>query len=169
MITDIIPGDILHPSRRTDIIVGMNPRFADVFGIAKPFVSNISDIRDVPLGSVVSFKFDETRNLHLLICHVLGEGGWEKADQYVRYGLDYLWVADPKRKYSIVRIGTGRVGRRDGADAVAIHTAMVNSFLPVDLYIPSELDRMPAEFSARVIPFRLWNMAHGETKISLAA
>jgi hypothetical protein len=169
MIKDIKVGNILDRSNRADIIVGMNTTFADVFGIAKPFVDDIRKTRTVRLGSVISFNYDKTRNLHLLICHHIGKRGWTNADQYVRYGMDYLWKAGGDRKYSAVRIGAGRVGKRDGADQAAIHTAMGTSFLPVDLFILDEPAQIPAEATAKIIPFRMWDMVHGEAPIQQLA
>lgn len=169
MIKDIKVGNILDISNSADIIVGMNTTFDDVFGIAKPFVENINRVRQVTLGSVISFNYDDARNLHLLVCHKIGKGGWVNADQYVRYGMDYLWKADSGRAYSAVRIGTGRVGRRDGADHSAIHTAMGTSFLPVDLFVLNEREEIPAEASAKIIPFRMWDMVQGEVPLQRMA
>ncbi|HEY0010913.1 MAG TPA: hypothetical protein VGB97_03330 [Candidatus Paceibacterota bacterium] len=120
----------------------MNTDFKDVRGIATRFVANIMPDMAPELGSVISFDFDGKRKLHLIICHEIGEGGWKNADKYVRFGMDYLDHLTDDRQHSIVQIGTGRVGRRDGADAPAIITAMAQSFLPVTLYI---YDGVPME------------------------
>ncbi len=107
----------------------------------------------------------------MIVCHHLLKGGWNNAEKYVRYGMDFLWNANPNRDYSIVNIGTGRVGIRDGANEEAIRTAIASSFLPVDLYILNERDRMPAE-AVNVVPLkplRVWDMAHGEQDIRAAA
>lgn len=169
MIKNIKVGSICEPTNRTDIILGMNMTFDDVLGIARPFVENIQRVREATLGSVISFQYDEGRNLHLLVCHQIGKGGWMDADKYVRYGMDYLWKADPFREYSIVSIGTGRVGRRDGADHAAIRTAMSTSFLPVDLFILDERAPIPAEMSAKILPFRMWDIERGEVPLRMAA
>lgn len=172
MIKSIEVGDILDPSNEADVIIGMNVSFADVRGIGKPFVERIQRTRIVTLGSVVSFDLDGSRELHMLVCHLLGEGGWKEADKYVRYGLDYLWKTRLGRSFSIVQIGTGRIGRRDGADPVAIHSAMADSFLSVHLYIYRP-ELAAARASEHIIPFRhplrMWDIEHGETPIPLVA
>ena len=170
-IKSIRVGNILSPDNPTDIIIGMNAEFDDVTGIGKPFIDQIVKTRDVSLGSVITFDYDGSRQLHMLICHHLLKGGWDRADHYVRYGMDFLWNSDPNRDYSIVNIGTGRVGKRDNADHAAIRTAMSTSFLPVDLFVLNESER-PAAAMAQVIPLkplRMWDMARGETDIRLAA
>ena len=107
MIKNIRVGNILSPENDSDIIIGMNLQFKDVLGIGKPFVDRIVRTRDLRLGSVISFEHDDERELHMLVCHRIGKCGWKDAEQFVRYGMDYLWQKRPDRKYSIVNIGTG--------------------------------------------------------------
>jgi hypothetical protein len=136
MISDIVRGDITNG--RHDIIIGMNSTLADVKGIGLPFIKKIAVAHPIQLGSVLSFDYRNGRRIHMIICHHIGRGGWKGANTYVRFGMDFLWHTDrsenKKRPYGIVRIGRGRVGCRDGADHVAIHTAMADSFLPVILF-----------------------------------
>ncbi len=174
MITDIVYGDITAPENPADIIIGMNTTLRDVTGIGRPYLEKISAAYPIELGSVISFSFAENypRKVHMLICHSLGEDGWRDSDKYVRFGMDYLEHTEPKTKqFSIVNIGTGRVGRRDGADHAAIRTGIANSFLPVSLYIwdmpkqEAAADRIPMS----LVPYRIWNMEHGEELIKLAA
>lgn len=172
MIKNLLVGNILDKDNRADIIIGMNTDFNDVFGIGKPFVRQIEKTRAVKLGSVITFDYDGTRELHMLVCHKLGRGGWKRAEQYVRYGMDYLWKHNPDRMYSVVNIGTGRVGKRDGADHMAIRSAIASSFLPVDLFILHEKEQIPAEAAANVVPIRplrMWDMEQGEAPIQVAA
>ena len=172
MIKNILVGNILAPENKFDIVIGMNTAFDDVRGIGKPFVERINKTRKIRLGTVVTFDYDGRRELHMIVCHRLGKGGWKNAEQYVRFGMDYLWKSDPVSKYSIVNIGTGRVGIRDGADHAAIRSAIASSFLPVDLYILNERERIPAEATATVMPFkpiRMWDMEAGEVPIQAAA
>ena len=172
MIKNIFVGDILDPENRADIIIAMNIEFRDVQGIGRAFIGKILQTRAIRLGTVISFEYDESRELHMLICHHIGKGGWRDAEQFVRYGMDYLWHSAPRRKYSIVNIGTGRVGIRDGADHAKIREAVVGSFLPVDLYVYNERARIPAEASARSLPvkaLRMWDMEHGQVPIQVAA
>lgn len=169
MIKDIKVGNILAPENRSDIVIGMNTAFDDVRGIGKPFVERISKTRKIRLGTVVTFDYDGSRELHMIVCHKLGKGGWKNADQYVRYGMDYLWKSDPDSAYSIVNIGTGRVGRRDGADHGAIRDAMAASFLPVHLYILNESEGIPAEAAVSVTPLkplRMWDVIEGEIRVA---
>ena len=142
MIKDIVVGDITSPDNPADIIIAMNTTMEDLTELAKRFAKRLPAVEEpFELGSVLSFRFDQSRNIHMLICHRIGFGGWESADKYVRFGLDYLWNMDnevnetPERKYSIVKIGTGPIGLRDGADSVAIRTAIDTSYLPVTMWI----------------------------------
>ena len=171
MIKNIMVGNILDRKNHADIIIGMNAEFEDVTGIGLPFIERVVKTQEIPLGAVVTFDYDDERQLHMLICHHLMMGGWERADQYVRYGMDFLWDVNPNRDYSIVNIGTGRVGLRDGADHMAIRTAMATSFLPVDLYVLNEPLR-EAAVMANVIPLkpvRVWSLEHGQHDIRFAA
>jgi hypothetical protein len=113
----------------------------------------------------------------MIICHHLGEGGWEGAERHVRFGLDYLEhldhmeeVAGLNRTYSIVRIGTGRVGTRDGADHMCLHQAMADSHLILDLYV-YERPQLAEDVSAKIVPlrpFRAWSPNFGEEAIPLS-
>jgi hypothetical protein len=172
MIEDIVVGDILSLQKKADIIIGMNTELSDVLGIGKRFVAQIRKTRSIALGSVISFEYDRTRELHMLVCHELGSGGWANADKNVRYGMDYLWNKRPDRKYSIVQIGTGRVGRRDGADHAAIRGAIASSYLRADLYVlPQDGDEIPAAATGRIhmAPVRMWDITRGEVPLQVAA
>lgn len=168
MIKDIVSGDITSPENRADIIIGMNSKLKDVTGIGMPFVSNVKTVHPIELGSVLSFKFDGSRQLHMIVCHHLGPGGWEDADMHVRFGMDYLWHTSKRRKYSIVKIGTGRVGIRDGSDPIRIHTAMATSHLPVTLFIydPKEKVAVVSALERPLVPYRAWHPVHGEERIA---
>jgi hypothetical protein len=157
----------------------MNGQLDDVMGIGLPFVRDSIPTRAIQLGSVITFDFDSIRRLHMLICHNLGEGGWEGSERHVRFGLDYLDYLDKMERpqgsganYSIVRIGTGRVGIRDGADPIALHRAMADSHLVTDLYVwdqPAAEAR--AEAQARFTPLRAvraWSPGHGVERIPRA-
>ncbi|MBX9906336.1 hypothetical protein K2X96_00375 [Patescibacteria group bacterium] len=172
MITDIVTGDITSSENPADIVIGMNSRLQDVVGIGRPFIERITAANPVNLGSVLSFKFDDRRLLHMIICHHLGSGGWVGADMHVRFGMDYLWQQPEShaRKHSIVQIGTGRVGRRDGANAASIHTAMTTSFLPVTLFIFNQREAEAAVERLRVrpslVPLRMWHPERGEMELA---
>jgi hypothetical protein len=170
MIADIILGDITHPNNNRDIIIGMNSTLSDVTGIGLTFVSKYPDLHQpIELGSVLSFRFDASRYLHMIICHSIGTGGWKNAHQYVRFGLDYLWHTEGGREYSAVRIGNGRVGKRDGANEAKIRTAMTTSFLPLALYLFDPAQEAVAERSAVIVPlraFRAWHPRYGEERIA---
>ena len=184
MIRDIKLGDITSPANPADIIIGMNSTLSDVTGIGLRFVREIKVLYPIVLGSVLSFAFTPERNVHMIICHTIGEGGWVHADRYVRYGLDFLWQAEAaqytgeggmdhlltgnSRRYSIVQIGTGRVGRRDGADHAAIRTAMAESFLPVDLYVYDPALRQLVEQAEQPVlrAFRAYHPLRGVEEIA---
>lgn len=171
MIRNIIPGDITSPDNPCDIIIGMNSQLQDVTGIGRTFVQNAIPQKALGLGSVISYDFDESRKLHMIICHDLGRGGWRKADMYVRFGLDYLnHLNDGCREHSIVQIGTGRIGKRDSADHSAIHTAMANSFLELDLYVfDSSKLRQPAADIIELRPLSAWSPRHGDVPVDAIA
>ncbi|TXH01058.1 MAG: hypothetical protein E6R05_06155 [Candidatus Moraniibacteriota bacterium] len=168
MINDIVVGDITRPTNPADVIIGMNSTLSDVLGIGRPFVKKVAAIHPIVRGSVLSFKFTPERHLHMIICHDIGEGGWVGADQQVRFGMDYLWHTDGSRRYSIVQIGTGRVGKRDGADPTAIRSAIAASFLPVNLYVydPGAREAVEAAVQAPLRAFRAWHPVLGEERIA---
>jgi hypothetical protein len=174
MITDIVYGDITSPKNPADIIIGMNNTLKDVTGIGRPYLERIAAAHPIKLGSVISFKFDseDQRKIHMLICHKLGLGGWNEADRFVRFGLDYLDHTElNNKKFSIVNIGTGRVGKRDGARPADILTSITNSFLPLTLYIWDRPEQEAAADSIALplVPYRMWNMETGEESIRLVA
>ena len=136
MIREIVVGDITAAVNRCDIIIGMNTELGEVSTLGRRVLANtLPPPQFIDLGTVLTFKFDQNRFIHMLICHNLCSGGWERADQFVRVGLDHLWVTRANRNYGIVQIGRGLVGRRDGAEPEAILTAIASSYLPVDLYV----------------------------------
>ena len=166
-------SDITSSGFHCDIIIGMNQELQDVRGIGRRVLQGYEPLRKLPLGSVITFPWDKAgRELHLLICHKLGEGGWERAEQHVRYGLDYLNHKEGRseRGHGIVEIGKGRVGKRDGADPTLIHQAIADSWLPVTLFIFDPPDLREA-VSGQVIPIRpssTWSMETGERSLLAA-
>lgn len=169
MIPDIRHGDITNPGNEADIIIGMNTRCAEASAIGRTALIGKVLSRELDLGDVITFHFDQHRDLHMLICHELGAGGWSGADQFIRTGLDHLWLRHrDRRKFSIVRIGTGPVGIRDGADAAAIHMAMATSYLPLCLYIwdGEGVDAKAAQYPI-LKPSRTWSRRRGEREITV--
>lgn len=172
MIVDIVEGDITSPDNPCDIIIGMNSQLEDVTGIGLPFVRNVKALHPIQLGSVLTYEFDGNRLVHMLICHHLGKDGWVGADMHVRFGMDYLWQQPDSfsRRFSIVQIGTGRVGKRDGANRTSIIQAMANSFLPAELYIYTPPDvvhdvvGMPRQ---TLTPKRAWHPRYGEEELRI--
>ncbi len=166
-------GDITSPNNRRDIIIGMNTNLGDVKGIGLHFARNLKLTHPLTLGGVLSFKYDEGRHLHMLVCHELGGGGWKNAERYVRFGLDYLWHSEivekfTTREFSIVEIGTGRVGMRDGANAPLIHQAMTFSHLELTLFVNFNNVGRVAGADAIVVPlraYRAWTPQHGEERL----
>ncbi len=169
MIEKILPGDITHPSNKRDIIIGMNAQLQDVTGIGRKFVRDLIPPKALELGSVISFDFDHRRRLHMIICHHLGKNGWVEADKHVRFGMDFLnHMNDLKRKYSIVQIGTGRIGQRDGANVADIFTAMATSYLPVQLFIHRPIEQVAVVNAIDVPslrPLRAWHPISGELQL----
>ncbi len=171
MILNIIHGDITSPQNLSDIVIGMNSQLQDVTGIGLQFVRSMIPAEVIKLGTVISFDFDTNRKLHMIICHDLGKGGWNNSDRFVRFGLDYLYHLDNEgRTYSIVQVGTGRVGKRDGANPATILTAISTSFLPLDLYIftPPEGESVRAELPV-LTPLTAWTHMGGEVRLNIPA
>lgn len=169
MIINIEVGDITSRENHADIIIGMNSELKDVTGIGLPFVKKINALHPIDLGSVLSFKLDNDRNVHMIICHHLGKGGWKDADMHVRFGMDYLWHTERNgRKFSIVKVGTGRVGVRDGADPIRIHTAMATSHLPVTLFVYNPRETVAAHVALErpLVAYRAWHPVLGEERIA---
>lgn len=171
VIIEAVSGNILSPANTDDIIIGMNTELKDVRGIGNPFVWRIpSKNRPIPLGTVLSFHRERGQQLHLIVCHELGKGGWTDSEKYIRFGMDYLWDRDRNRRFSMVQVGTGRIGRRDGAEFEKISAAITNSFLPVTLYVYNPPEEVAAE--VRAVPpitlsaFRSWGMETGEELIA---
>lgn len=171
MILNILHGDITNPENKADIIIGMNTMCAEASAIGRTVLVGKILASELELGDVVTFRLNEHRDLHMLICHELNSGGWGGADQFVRFGLDYLWQRyRNKRAFSIVRIGMGPVGIRDCADAAAIHQAMATSYLPLCLYIwnGERVEARVAQFPI-LKPSRTWSRSRGEREIRVAA
>jgi hypothetical protein len=170
MLSSIVVGDIRNSKNKADIVIGMNNTLSDVTGMGRRFVNQYPTlIHPIDLGSVLSFSYDKDRYLHMIVCHKIGRGGWSNADTFIRFGMDYLWHSEPGRKFSIVQIGTGHIGLRDGADHVAIRTAMANSFLEVDLYVHDK-DEQEAEVAVAELPLiaahRAWHPRFGEQRLA---
>ena len=171
-IVSVHDGSVTAPENNRDIIVGIStrlPRF--IFG--RPVLIGESITRERKLGEVISFRFDDQRCLHAIVCRRPGAGGWEKADEHVRVALDCLprrgWVAT--RSLSIVYIGNSPTGRRQGADATAIYLAMAKSFSPLHIFWEGEAQvRMRARDRDGPIlkPFLLWHSSTGERNIHVA-
>ena len=166
MILDIVEGDILNPYVTDDIIIGMNRQLEEVRGIGLSFTWQIQHTKPVKLGTVFSFELGEGRKLHMIICHRLGEGGWKDSDRYLRFGMDYLWQTEGPRPCSMVKVGTGPIGKRDGADVPKILSAIADSHLAVTLYVyrPPELVAAEARVALprqTLVAYRSWNFEDG--------
>ncbi len=139
MITAKKHGDITSQLANpdADIIIAMNPEFKELTKLAKQFVGKPYD-EYTKMGSVLTFKFDDKRRLHMVICHELRKNGWKNAYKFLRIGLDRLWLKTQtdwtERKFAIVQIGDGVVGRKYGANVPALEKAIAESFLPVTLF-----------------------------------
>jgi len=170
MIQKIEVGDITLP-KFGDIIIAMNSTCDEASAIGRPFISPLKNGQRMTLGSVLTFEFDpeKDRYLHMLICHTIGIGGWRDAENYIRFGLDYLWHKDPRREYAIVEIGTGDVGTRDGADEAKIRTSMDQSLLKLTLVKFSDrvMQEMSKEHPLRLL--RCWDVIGGEVTSVVAS
>lgn len=174
MIIKNIIGDIFDPKNQSDIVIAMNRTLDEPTALAARFTTKLKfNLKNpLPLGSVLSFNFDTERRLHMLICHEIGKGGWEKADKFIRFGMDYLdHNKEPDQKFSVVQIGTGPIGLRDGADLSAIMTAISTSFLPVTLYLREEAMVMTAgakRAPLSLVAYAAWTPHHGYEEIPVA-
>lgn len=172
MILDFLAGDILADDVTDDIIIGMNSQLQEVQGIGLPFTWQIQHNKPLKLGTVFSFELDAVRKLHMIICHHLGQGGWENSDQYLRFGMDYIRQTEGPRPCSMVKVGTGHIGQRDGADVPKIISAIADSHLAVTLYVyrPHEPEAVEARVALplpSLVAYRAWN--HEDGPLSLAA
>lgn len=165
-------GDITHPNNRRDIIIAMNTKLADVTKIGRPFVEGkYLKNGELELGSVLTYNFESSgrRRLHMMICHKLGEGGWDNAPQYLRFGLDHLWFNNRQRRFSVVAIGTGRVGKRDGANVSDINTALATAHLEMTLFIQGEERIAIATALRQIVPSKVWQPSYGSEELQVAA
>ncbi|MBP6869061.1 MAG: hypothetical protein KBC16_03055 [Candidatus Pacebacteria bacterium] len=172
MIKDIVVGDITAKSNKSDVIIGMNSELRDVTGIGLRFLRNAVPSKLLKLGTVISYDFDESRKIHMIICHHLRQGGWVGAEEHVRFGLDFLNHVSEGQDHSIVQIGTGRVGKRDGANPALIRTAIADSHLPVSLFVyePREALEMVERVDVPPMsPFRAWSVGEGIVPLRTAA
>lgn len=151
----------------------MNTTLEDVTGIGVPFVKKINPTHPIKLGSVSNFQFDRDRMLHMLICHNIGSGGWADADKWVRLGLDHLWQAQKTEdhalfgsRFSIIQIGTGYIGRRDGANPREIMTAMATSYLDLTLFVRDKEFPIPVKKErAPLYAMSTWHPMYGEEQL----
>ncbi len=155
---------ILNRDVPSDIIIGMNTTLGQLDSLLLPKRWHEGLASPFAPGSVLSFKLDRMRKLHMLICHHLGDDGWKDADRYVRIGMDHLWLKyKDHRDFSIVQIGAGRVGKAGGADFNKIREAMETSFLPVTL-VMHEANR-PVDISSikstQLSPPEVWSPMTG--------
>ena len=171
MILDIHMGDITHPFNKRDIIIGMNTKLVEASAIGRRVLVDKFATRALELGDVLTFKYDQHRHLHMVICHTIGEGGWEHADRFLRFGLDYLWQRNPQKEFSIVKVGTGSVGIRDGADPSTLHSAMASSYLPLHLFVrPEQGEAVDRAAEIAPVPLvALWSHSRGDVPIQRLA
>ncbi|MEI6660134.1 MAG: hypothetical protein WCK91_01785 [bacterium] len=179
MIKRVIPGDITARSNPRHIIRGINDTLDDLSGIGLENVERLKQslLHPLILGSTVRFGFEGDRKLFMVVCHKIGKGGWANADNYIRYAMDNLHHSDEVeglkgQEYSIVQIGAGPVGDRDGADVGSIITAMATSLLPVTLFVndfsqirPSVKKASPPHLVAEVA----WHPEFGRQELAYAA
>ncbi|MES3031126.1 MAG: hypothetical protein V4697_01795 [Patescibacteria group bacterium] len=132
----IVAGDITSPANLSNIIIGMNTELGELSALGRQVLKDTLPPPElIDLGTVLTFQYDSARLIHMLICHHLGSGGWRNSDNYVRVGMDHIWSTLRFPHYSIVEIGKGEVGQRDGANAPKILEAIASSYLPVTLFI----------------------------------
>ncbi len=70
------------------------------------------------LGEVLSYPFGE-KIFYALVCHSLDEGGWRNTPKIARECLDQIECADDE-EIAVVLMGSGPIGRMQGADVDAI-------------------------------------------------
>jgi len=160
-------GDITGHENEDHIIIAMNRTLSEPTPLAAPYVLKLKYGLNNPLelGSVLSFPFTGKRTLHMIVCHEIGFGGWKNADKYLRFGLDFLdHHKNQNDEFSIVEVGTGPIGTRDGADAAALKTAIATSFLPVTLFVKEKARSFAVAARIQplnVVPYRIWNPNRG--------
>ena len=155
-ITDIVSGDIFDKKyKNNDIIIGMNPEFKNLSDLAIQALNitegnkiNANDCDLDFLGTVVTFESEDTkRRVHMILCHTPED--WNDADKYIKQGMNSIFYTQDemgnlsggnhaKRSYSIVKIGTGPEGIKNGADFSKIVEGMASSDLPVTMFVLPE-------------------------------
>lgn len=162
-------GDIAAPQNHRDIIIAMNTSLAEPSKLSKSFVSDkyLTD-GELELGTVLTYTFSgkgkNERLLHMVICHRIGVGGWQDTEKYLRFGLDYLWFTARNRKYSIVTIGEGRVGLRDGANIAAISRAIADSNLQMVQFQQGDAETVLALAIQKARPVMAWVPQFGQVE-----
>ena len=128
-------------------------------------------IHPLALGSVLKFDFGRgsEQKLYMVVCHKIGMGGWKKADMFLRYGLDSIYM-NTVGKYAIVDVGTGLVGVQDGADTALLRKAMADTFLPLDLYVrANELQSLTNTAPLELVARAAWHPHGGTQNFAMAA
>lgn len=136
-------GDILSMDDNPfgDIIIAMNTDLQQLSALARNFVGG-SINGPIEKGTVLTFKNDGIRRIHMIVVHDLCVNGWKDSHKYLRIGLDLLWMGGRQdmlkkevvRMFSIVQIGNGKVGRKYDADTKVLEQAMEDSFLALTLF-----------------------------------
>lgn len=121
----------------------MNTTLEDLTLLGSEYAGSLSKklTHPIELGSVLSFDMNGGgRMLHMLICHHIGYQGWREAPRFIKFCLNKieqdkrLYGTTGKMGFSIVHIGNGPIGTRDGSDPEENLRAIKESRLPVTLY-----------------------------------
>ncbi len=106
------------------------------------------DQNGVPVGTVIfGICSDTEKATLLLVCHELGEGGWENAPEAIKRGFDTVGstILLQDEEIATVAIGTGKTGRNQGASWDAIRAAMEASKANLVLYWENEKQKAMVE------------------------
>lgn len=134
MIISTVKGNVME-AKEKHVCFAVNTEGANDAGLAGAVTRQWPELRYVgasPMGHVYSKKIGE-RVFHAIVCHSLGEDGWDGSPGVIRKRLDEVGF-EAGEPVACVRFGAGPVGRLQGADADANLKAIDESSARVVIY-----------------------------------
>ena len=134
MIVNTTYGDVFKTSNK-HIAFAVNTEGFNAAGFAgsvSRYWPKLANTGPKKLGDVIS-KNGTNKIFHALVCHSLGNDGWEKTAETVTKCLDSLDVPNDET-IAIVLMGAGMIGQLGGANVFSILGGMARSKKRVDVY-----------------------------------
>jgi hypothetical protein len=136
MIQNVVRGDILLSGRK-HILFGVNTEGYNDAGfagmIARRYLPQIANTGPMNLGDKLEFEA-EGKTFHALVCHSLGVDGWTNAPRVIEETLNRIQLPAGEMLASIA-MGSGLIGKMQGADPIEILGALHRSKPPIELYV----------------------------------